>query len=504
MNKETIYVKGKGEIIVSPQNIIPINSTHVDKPQRVYEIWEKCDIGEGPSIDLFIIKKHTPWVDPSIINDNNLINKFLNYTQQKENKIVQTYKITSDIVITEYHPNWSPLIIKSANNFYSFEYIKNLQDRFYKYFSDKKYVNNFCGKILNSLFKLSKELGMSFEDVAPNNILVNEDFSDYKIIDISSLRNKKFINKYSLTQIIHGDGANDLGFINPQILNNSWDKYIPLSFCISTYNNLEYLKIAIDSVRKNSFYKSAPFIIHAENCSDGTDEWLKENYKKYNLEYYIDKNDIPLGIGGGMNFCADKVKTEFIMFLHSDFYVTKNWDKPLVDIFDKYPDKKMWVNSHRIEPNMFGNSIDRPGTVIVEKDIFGAYYYDFNINVFEEWGQEFVKMNDFEVPKGEGVSGLIRKKDWDEIGGNDPLFAPSSWDDMDLFLRMLQKDFKFVLTSKSLVWHFGARGSHRLEENNNQSSQRQKQAEQKNIKKWLEKWKSLPTFDEYEMINGLK
>ena len=75
---------------------------------------------------------------------------------------------------------------------------------------------------------------------------------------------------------------------------------------------------------------------------------------------------------------------------------------------------------------------------------------------------------------------------------------------MDLFLRMLQKDFKFVLTSKSLVWHFGARGSHRLEENNNQSSQRQKQAEQRNIKKWLEKWKSLPIFDEYGMIIGLQ
>ena len=277
-----------------------------------------------------------------------------------------------------------------------------------------------------------------------------------------------------------------------------------LTFCISTFNNLPYLKIAIDSVRKNSYYKNAPFIIHAENCSDGTDEWLKENGEKYNLEYYIDKNDIPLGIGGGMNFCADRVKTEFIMFLHSDFYVTKNWDKPLVDIFNKYPDKKMWVNSHRVEPNMFGNSVDRPGTVIVGKDNFGAYYYDFNIKLFEGWGQEFIKMNNFEIPKGEGVSGLIRKKDWDEVGGNDPLFAPSSWDDMDLFLRMLQKDFKFVLTSKSLVWHFGARGSHRLEENNGKSSERQKQSEQKNIHKWLEKWKSLPTFDEYEMVNGLK
>ena len=55
-----------------------------------------------------------------------------------------------------------------------------------------------------------------------------------------------------------------------------------------------------------------------------------------------------------MNFCADRVKTEFIMFLHSDFYVTKNWDKSLLNIFNKYPEKKMWVCSHRIEPNMFG------------------------------------------------------------------------------------------------------------------------------------------------------
>ena len=276
-----------------------------------------------------------------------------------------------------------------------------------------------------------------------------------------------------------------------------------ITFCISTYNNLEYLKIAIDSVRKNSYHNDASFIVHAENCSDGTDEWLEKNGDRYQLEYYIDKNDVPLGIGGGMNFCADRVKTEFIMFLHSDFYVTKNWDKPLVEVFDKYPDEKMWVCSHRVEPDMFG-SPQRPGTVIVSKDIFGAYYQDFNKEHFENWSQEFIEINNFEITKGEGVSGLIRKKDWDEIGGNDPIFAPSSWDDMDLFYRMLQKGFKFVLTSKSLVWHFGARGSHRLEENDGKSSERQKKAEQKNIHKWLEKWKSLPTFDEYGMIKELQ
>ena len=277
-----------------------------------------------------------------------------------------------------------------------------------------------------------------------------------------------------------------------------------ITFCISTFNNLPYLKIAIKSVRENSYYDKAPFIIHAENCTDGTDRWLIDNKEKYNLDVYLDKNKVPLGIGGGMNFCADKVETKYIMFLHSDFYVTKNWDLELYNIFKKYPNQKMWVNSHRVEPNMFNNPSSRPGTVIVDKEMFGAYHHDFKDQIFEQWANEFTEMNDFEIPKGEGVSGLIRKKDWDEIGGNDPLFAPASWDDMDLFLRMLNKGFKFILTSKSMVYHFGARGSHRLEENDGKSSTRQIEAEKVNAQKWFKKWKAMPKFDQYEMICGLK
>lgn len=277
-----------------------------------------------------------------------------------------------------------------------------------------------------------------------------------------------------------------------------------LSFCISTYNNLPYLQIAIDSVRKNSFYKDAPFIIHAENCTDGTDEWLRDNADKYQLEYYIDKNEVPLGIGGGMNFCAEKVQTDYIMFLHSDFYVTKDWDRACMDVIEANPGKRLWVSSHRVEPQMFPGSTTRPGTVIVPKDIFGAYSTDFNTELFDQYAGEFVQLNEFEIPKGEGVSGLISKKDWDSIGGNDPLFAPTSWDDMDLFLRMLNEGYEFILTSKSLVWHFGARGSHRLEENDGKTSARQRKAEVDNQRKWLSKWKSFPIFNEYGMIKGLQ
>lgn len=275
-----------------------------------------------------------------------------------------------------------------------------------------------------------------------------------------------------------------------------------ITFCISTYNNLPYLKLAVDSVRKNSYFSTAPFIIHAENCTDGTNEWLKSVQETYDLTLIIEtNNEVLRGIGGGMNVCADLVQTEYICFLHSDFYVTKNWDLELLKIHEKYTDKKLWVNSYRIEPNQF-NSPDRPGTLLIPLDWFGGYHHDFNAQAFESWILEFKNVNSyFEIPKGEGVSGLVKKSVWDEVGGNDPRFAPTSWDDMDLFLRMLQHGVDFVLPITSIVWHFGARGSHRLEENNGKSSERQIESEQKNVQKWLEKWGKMPIFDEYGMIS---
>ena len=276
-----------------------------------------------------------------------------------------------------------------------------------------------------------------------------------------------------------------------------------ITFCISTYNNLPYLELAIQSVRQHSYWKNAPFIIHAENCNDGTDEWLEENAPQYSLEYYIDKNDNPKGIGGGMNFCAEKVKTEYIMFLHSDFYVTPNWDLELMKVHEKYNDDKLWVNSFRIEPNMFGDK-DRPGTHFVPKEAFGAYHDDFKPEGLLEYAKLIALKNDFEIPKGEGVSGLVKKSWWDQIGGNDPLFAPTSWDDYELFLRMLNEGGRFLMPTKSIVWHFGARGSHRLEENNNQSSDRQRKAEQANAQKFYNKWGGLPKKDQYGMICGIQ
>jgi GT2 family glycosyltransferase len=276
----------------------------------------------------------------------------------------------------------------------------------------------------------------------------------------------------------------------------------PLTFCISTWNNLNYLKIAVRSVRENSYFKSAPFIIHAENCTDGTDEWLELNKEKYNLTIYIDKNEIPIGIGGGMNFCVDKSTTEYVLFLHSDFYVCKDWDLHLYNQRTKFD----WVDSFRIEPNIFNQQLGfRHGTIIVPVYSFGSLYNDFNSEKFNEYVYQFQLENPTEIhyPKLQGVSGLVSKAVWNSVGGNDSLFAPASWEDMDLFLRFRNMGYTYSSISSSFVWHFGARGSHRLEENGGSSSERQRKSEQKNIKNWMNKWKGTPLFDTFGMISGI-
>lgn len=276
------------------------------------------------------------------------------------------------------------------------------------------------------------------------------------------------------------------------------------TFCISTHNNLHYLKIAVNSVRNNSFYKDYPFIIHAENCDDGTDEWLESNRSTYNLEFYIDKNNSPKGIGGGMNFCAEKTQTDYINFLHSDFYVTPNWDKALFDLAKENRSTPIWVNSWRVEPKMFPGSQTTPGNLVVDQSQFGSFYHNFKPIDFNAFAENLSKNNDISIRRGLGVSGLIKKSDWDIIGGNDPIFAPTSWDDHDLFLRMHKANFTFVTTSKSIVFHFGARGSHRLEENNGMSSERQMKHEHINRQKFINKWGGLPKFDNVGQIIGVE
>ena len=275
---------------------------------------------------------------------------------------------------------------------------------------------------------------------------------------------------------------------------------------ISTNNNLEYLKLAIKSVRQNCYYNDMPLIVHAENCEDGTDEWLNDNTDKYSIEYYIDHNNHPKGIGGGMNFCVDKVKTEFVNIIHSDMWCAPNQDSELLKLYDD-TDKRLIASAFRIQPRIFPNDPDyRPGTVFHPMEEFGAFCYEFDSDYFDKWAIEFSKENDVTVRKAGGAGFFCRVEDYKWIGGNDPLFAPASWEDKDLFVRMQLEGYEFVMTTKSILWHFSARGSHFRDEAKDdltKKSMRQQKSERDNIQKWIKKWGRLPEEDEETFVKPI-
>jgi len=281
-----------------------------------------------------------------------------------------------------------------------------------------------------------------------------------------------------------------------------------ITTCISTNNNLEYLKLAIQSVRQNAFYKEQPIVVYAENCTDGTNEWLEQNADKLKLTYRIESNEYEKGIGGGMNICVDMAQTKFVNIIHSDMWIAPNQDLELLKLYEGLdPNTRLIASSFRIQPKIFPNDPEyRPGTIFVPKEEFGAYHNDFDSKYFDQWALEFSNTNDISVRKGGGAGFFCRKDDYVYIGGNDPLFAPASWEDMDLFIRMQLEGYQFQMTSKSVVYHFSARGSHFRDEAKDKltsKSSRQQVSEQNNMQKFINKWGRLPDHDSETFVKPI-
>ena len=99
---------------------------------------------------------------------------------------------------------------------------------------------------------------------------------------------------------------------------------------------------------------------------------------------------------------------------------------------------------------------------------------------------------------------MIRKKDWDLIGGNDPLFNPLAYDDMDLFIRMQLADFEFPLIGTSVVYHFGSRSDNGHFKNDDMNrSTSQISFEQRSAKRFFEKWGQMPQFDSVGFVKPI-
>ena len=271
------------------------------------------------------------------------------------------------------------------------------------------------------------------------------------------------------------------------------------TWILNTYKSLPYLKLAIESIRENAHYENQPIIVYTENDEE-TYEWLKQ---QNDIETIYEKNEVPKGIGGGVNECIKRVKTEFFSLVHSDMYISRYYDAPLLEIVSN-TEKPIVACAWRLEPNIF-NNVERVGTLFAPPDTengFGVYHHDFKKKEFLDWVDYSFSQEPIQnFRKVEGVSYMMRTK---YFVPNDARFAPSSYEDHMQSVIMQLKGYDFVVTSTAMVWHFGARSSHFLGQHDKLTgtSDRQKQSEAKNYRTWLELWGEPPQYDNLGFIKA--
>jgi glycosyltransferase involved in cell wall biosynthesis len=316
------------------------------------------------------------------------------------------------------------------------------------------YITN-AGKVLNDL-NLLKEYenkiidvcdasGLFYYDLVPENVIQLPN-GELSLIDLDGVYD---ISDYSLMNSHNAE-------IKPNTLKKyiqqKWsDKYMkPISFIIPSRTNLKYLKQAYNSIRQN-LHPMHEICIADDASTDDTWKWLTEKVKTdVNLKLY--KNEGPDRLGHTILYdtLVNEISTkDIICIFHADMYACKGLD----DEFIKYLKPSVVVSGTRIEPPLHP---DGPEKII--KD-FGIEPEEFKESELNDFVENLKNQHRTKLTNGIFAPWAMYKDDFQSIHGHDPLYAPQSKEDSDIFNKMHLAGYDFIQTWNGFVYHMTCRGS---------------------------------------------
>ena len=222
-------------------------------------------------------------------------------------------------------------------------------------------------------------------------------------------------------------------------------------------NNLKYLKWSYDSIRRNQGNHEVEICVADDFSNDGTWDWCQEMMEKDPLFKAI-RNEGPTRLGHTILYdtLVNEVATKDIcMIYHADMYLMPN----AMDSIEKHLIDKTIVSLTRIEPPLHP---DGPEKILID---FGIEPEEFREDDLLEWFTKPIDSTGGYQPKHDSpTEGIFApwafyKKDFQEIGGHDPIFAPQSKEDTDIFNRFQLNGIKFTQTWEGFVYHMTCRGS---------------------------------------------
>ncbi|UBM63341.1 glycosyltransferase [Candidatus Sulfidibacterium hydrothermale] len=222
------------------------------------------------------------------------------------------------------------------------------------------------------------------------------------------------------------------------------------SLLIPSWNNLEYLKLCIRSIRQNSAFPHQIIVLINEG-KDGSLSWIKE---QPDIDYVYSPDNI--GICYGLNVCRPLIHTDYIVYVNDDMYMLPGWDQNFLDEIQKLRHHWFMLSATMIEPQETNNIC---GLVKNYGDHPAAFQEELLLKEFK----------DLEKPDWSGSTWppvLIPVKLWDLVGGMSIEFSPGMYSDPDLSMKLWKAGVRYFKgLGNSKVYHFGSKSTGRIRKN---------------------------------------
>ncbi len=209
------------------------------------------------------------------------------------------------------------------------------------------------------------------------------------------------------------------------------------SIIIPTFNNLNYLKLCINSIKKNSSY-SHELIFHINEGTDGSLDFIKENKYKYTY------SKINEGVCIAFNKAVSISSNKFIVLAHDDMYFCPGWDLE----FEKE------INTNKIYKDFFiSGTMVQYFNGLINLDC-GRSYKDFDE---KKLLSDLPKINYPDFQGTHWQPSLIPKETWNKVGGFSEEFSPGLGSDPDFNMKLWLIGVRlFKGLGKCRVYHFSS------------------------------------------------
>jgi len=209
------------------------------------------------------------------------------------------------------------------------------------------------------------------------------------------------------------------------------------SIIIPTFNNINYLKLCLSSIEKNSKLNHE-ILIHINEGSDGTLNFVKQNGFKYS---YSEKNS---GVCVAFNEAVKLASNKYIVLGHDDMYFCPGWDTVFEDELKKIKEKEDFFLS---------------GTMVQPFDSYISLNCGKTIDEFDENKllNELPKIHFKDFQGTHWQPSLIPRSTWQKVGGFSEEFSPGLGSDPDFNMKLWKIGVRlFKGLGKCRVYHFSS------------------------------------------------